>query len=258
MMHSKRLPSWVVGVAVIVAAILPFSHGSPAHAETTPACPSGSVALTYDDGPVTGRTEVILVALDWVGVNATFFMIGSRVERFPDTATEVARRGHTVANHTWAHVDLIGLSDAEVRTSVHLADDALTAIGIETLPLVRPPFLRANSRVRGIIEEAGFLAVLPTVNPKDWDDIDVEVIIDRVVNGASDGAVIGLHDGHKPYQRSGVATIGIVERLAEEGFCFGVLDASGAIINATPAMVADARRVWMHGRLSRWSLLRPR
>ena len=140
MMHSKRLPSWVVGVAVIVGAILPFSYGSPAHAETTPACPSGSVALTYADGPVTGRTEVILAALDWIGVNATFFMIGSRVERFPDTATDVVRRGHTVANHTWAHVDPMGLSDAEVSASVQETDEALTALGIEAFPLVRPPF----------------------------------------------------------------------------------------------------------------------
>jgi hypothetical protein len=77
------------------------------------------------------------------------------------------------------------------------------------------------------------------------------VIIDRAVRGASDGAVIGLHDGHKPYQRSGAATVGIVERLAEDGFCFGVLDASGLIVNAMPAMVNDAQDVWMGGHIAR-------
>jgi peptidoglycan/xylan/chitin deacetylase (PgdA/CDA1 family) len=246
--HSKHFPPCVV---VVVVAILLFSPGSPAHGETTPACPSGSVALTYDDGPVTGRTEVILASLEWVGVKATFFMVGSRVGRFPDTAADVARRGHAVANHTWAHVDLMGLSDAEVSTSVRQTDDALTAVGIESLPLVRPPFLRANSRVREIIEQAGFLSVLPTVNPKDWDDIDLVIITDRAVSGARDGAVIGLHDGHKPYRRSGVATIAIVEQLAEDGFCFGVLDASGSVINAVPAMVSDARVVWMNGLMAR-------
>jgi peptidoglycan/xylan/chitin deacetylase (PgdA/CDA1 family) len=251
MSYCRRLPSWVVGVAVIVVALLSSNHGSPALAEITPACPSGSVALTYDDGPVAGRTNVILAALDWAGVKATFFMIGSRVERFPEVAEDVVRRGHAVANHTWAHVDLVGLSDGEIVASVRDTDGALTTLGIDTLPLVRPPFLRINHRVREHIEQAGFLTVLPTVNPKDWDDIEVAVIIDRAANGADDGSVIGFHDGHKAYQRSAVATIGIIERLAEEGFCFGVLDASGSIVKASPVMVSDARGVWMNSLLSR-------
>jgi peptidoglycan/xylan/chitin deacetylase (PgdA/CDA1 family) len=167
------------------------------------------------------------------------------------SSVDVERRGHAVANHTWAHVDLVGLSDDEIDASVRQTDDALTTLGIEALPLVRPPFLRINHRVREHIEQAGFLTVLPTVNPKDWEDIEAAVIIDRAVNGADDGAVIGFHDGHKAYQRSAVATIAIVEQLAEDGFCFGVLDASGLIVNAIPAMVNDAQGVWMGGHIAR-------
>ena len=49
------------------------------------------VALTYDDGP--GRsTEAVLDLLDRHGAQATFFMVGSEVERDPELARERARR----------------------------------------------------------------------------------------------------------------------------------------------------------------------
>ena len=240
-----------VGIIMFVCATFPALLGVPANAGTSPACPAGSVALTFDDGPVAGRTNVILAALDWVGVDATFFMVGSRVERFPRVAEDVVRCGHAVANHTWEHVDLRALSDAEVTASIRRTDDALKAVGIEPLQLVRPPFLMVNHRVREIIEEQGFTTMLETVNPRDWDDIDVNTVVDRVVNRARDGAVIGLHDGHRLYEKSGAATTGIVERLADKGFCFGVLDASGLVTGAMPAMMDDRSGVWLNGGLSR-------
>ena len=202
-------------------------------------CPAGWVALTYDDGPIGGRTEAVLDALALTDTHATFFAVGKRVARWPEVALEVARRGHVIGNHTWAHFDMRDLSDAEIRSSVLRTDVALRAIGLHPVRLVRPPFLGAGERVANALEEDAFLIEGETLNPKDWmEDVSASLIADRVVEHAVDGAVIGLHDGHKFYDKTAEATVEIVDRLTDAGFCFGVLDPAGNIV---PPPAGDPR-----------------
>ncbi len=193
-------------------------------------CPSGRVALTFDDGPTLGRSEAILDVLDRTRTPATFFSIGERVARNPDLALAMKQRGYVMANHTWAHLDLKSLTVDEVMASVRRTDLAFRAIGIQPLRLVRPPFLETNDAVRDALEEAGFVQILASIQSKDWSDITPEEITRRVVSRADNGSVIGLHDGVPRYEVTAVATEMIIEHLKNEGFCFGVLDGGGNVI----------------------------
>ena len=49
----------------------------------------GTLALTYDDGPVPTHTEAILDLLKSEGVKATFFCIGDRVLKHPELAKRI-------------------------------------------------------------------------------------------------------------------------------------------------------------------------
>ena len=59
--------------------------------------------LTFDDGPST-VTPTILQTLSEKGVRATFFMLGTNVEKMPDTVKQVYEQGHYIANHGYSHV----------------------------------------------------------------------------------------------------------------------------------------------------------
>lgn len=59
--------------------------------------------LTFDDGPST-VTPQILDTLKNENIKATFFMLGTSVENFPETAKRVWDEGHYVANHGYSHV----------------------------------------------------------------------------------------------------------------------------------------------------------
>ncbi|MEA2023254.1 MAG: polysaccharide deacetylase family protein [Actinomycetota bacterium] len=225
--RPARVILYVLAFALILLAIA--SVGNPAEAVDND-CPAGWVALTYDDGPVPERTDAILAALDLTGTRATFFSVGRRVARNPAVALAVARRGHVITNHTWAHPDLTSLSDEEIVASVQRTDVALRAIGIQPLRLLRPPFLSTDERVLDALERAGFTQVLENLNPKDWSGISAAEIADRVVTAARDGSVIGLHDGGKEYEATAAATEVIVDRLTDDGFCFGVLDQDGNVV----------------------------
>ena len=64
------------------------------------------VYLTFDDGPSTTNTPQVLDILDKYNVKATFFVLGSSIdknEEAKEILKEQVKRGHSIANHTYSH-----------------------------------------------------------------------------------------------------------------------------------------------------------
>ena len=59
--------------------------------------------LTFDDGP-SNNTHQILDILKQNNIKATFFVLGSQVEVFPETTNRIYNEGHYIANHGYSHV----------------------------------------------------------------------------------------------------------------------------------------------------------
>lgn len=62
------------------------------------------VFLTFDDGPSQTVTIPILDILKQENVKATFFLLGSRVELYPDIVKREYDENHFVASHGYSHV----------------------------------------------------------------------------------------------------------------------------------------------------------
>lgn len=58
--------------------------------------------LTFDDGP-SNNTREILEILKQYNIKATFFVLGSQVEIFPETTNQIYNEGHYIANHGYSH-----------------------------------------------------------------------------------------------------------------------------------------------------------
>ncbi len=72
----------------------------PKTTASTPTTKKGVIYLTFDDGPKSGTTNVILDVLKKYGVKATFFVTSSG----PDSLIKREyNEGHTVALHTYTH-----------------------------------------------------------------------------------------------------------------------------------------------------------
>lgn len=61
------------------------------------------VYLTFDDGPSKDITPQILDILKENDVKATFFVLGARVELYPDNLKREYNEGHYIANHGYSH-----------------------------------------------------------------------------------------------------------------------------------------------------------
>ncbi len=74
---------------------------------------SHKVYLTFDDGP-SAYTGKILDILDEYGVKATFFVVGTACENYPEALKDIAQRGHSIGLHSYSHVykDIYSSRDA--------------------------------------------------------------------------------------------------------------------------------------------------
>lgn len=59
--------------------------------------------LTFDDGPSKKVTIPILDLLKQENIKATFFVLGGRVELYPDIVKRAYDEGHYIANHGYSH-----------------------------------------------------------------------------------------------------------------------------------------------------------
>jgi peptidoglycan-N-acetylglucosamine deacetylase len=155
---------------------------------------AGRVALTFDDGPHPHWTPRLLDLLDRHAVRATFFVVGAYADLYPDIIGDMARRGHSVQNHTWSHASLTSLrSDAAGRQLTRASASIARHTHIEPT-CMRPPFMHIDARIRGVAANAGLDVVLWDRDPQEWRTLSVATTVDYLVNRTADGDIILLHD----------------------------------------------------------------
>src|SRR3989338_6446220 len=79
------------------------------------------IALTFDDGPSPVWTPLILYELKTLGIKATFFLVGHHVKTYPEVARRIAREGHLIANHGYAHSVILYYTLAEIEEEIKYA-----------------------------------------------------------------------------------------------------------------------------------------
>ncbi len=98
------------------------------------------VAITFDDGPDPAATPHFLNVLADQHVQATFFMLGSMVDRSPGLAAEVAAAGHEVGVHGFDHRYLPLRGPRATRDDLTRAREKIAAATGAVPRLFRPPY----------------------------------------------------------------------------------------------------------------------
>jgi peptidoglycan-N-acetylglucosamine deacetylase len=150
-----------------------------------------AVALTFDDGPNSPRTDQVLDVLAMKDVRAAFFVIGKWAERFPKTVERIASAGHVIGNHSYQHVKEIGDFDR--------AEAAITAITGKPSEFLRFHYLNNFAVVlqSPLAMSSELKIIYADVNPADYAHTDAAEIVRAVLESPhlSNGSIIDLHDG---------------------------------------------------------------
>lgn len=152
------------------------------------------VALTFDDGPDPEVTPQILDILKREGVPATFFLVGSKVERYPELVRREVTEGHDLGNHTYHHFELTDLDPAGVRAEITRTNDALERLVGAKTRWFRAPGCHYTPEAVQVIRKCGMVRVDTLDNSGDWANPGVFAILRRTLAHLSPGDVILCHD----------------------------------------------------------------
>lgn len=180
------------------------------------------VALTFDDGPHPVYTPQVLSILKRHGVKATFFLIGKRVEQFPEIARRIVAEGHEVGNHTYSHpANLPKENWEQVRQEIEKCSEAIERVTGVRPKLFRPPRGFLNYKVLTLAQLEGYTLVFWTVSADHKDAPTPEAMAQRVFKLVHPGAIILMHDGRIPSRWKDVKALPlIIEGLQKRGYKF--------------------------------------
>ena len=153
-----------------------------------------SIALTFDDGPSLYTAEILDLLLRYQA-KATFFCIGKQVEQHPDIFKRIKNEGHSIGNHTYAHLQRFGfLSTDEVVAEIKKCD-AVIAQSLGSTPILfRPPFGVTNPSVAKAVELLNKQVIGWSNRSLDTIIADGDRIYKRVMSKLQSGDIILLHD----------------------------------------------------------------
>jgi cellulose synthase/poly-beta-1,6-N-acetylglucosamine synthase-like glycosyltransferase/peptidoglycan/xylan/chitin deacetylase (PgdA/CDA1 family) len=220
----------------------------PGDAVRTRGMPARTIALTFDDGPDPVWTPRILEVLARHRAHATFFVIGSRVNRDPALTRRLLAEGHEIGSHTFTHTDLGALPGWRLSAELSLTRNAVAAATGRRPVLLRPPYSSVPDSVGAAgytglrrAGAAGHVVVLTDLDTRDWARPGVPAILRAARPAGGAGAIVTLHDAGGDRGQTVAALDLLIPRLQARGYRF-VTVSEGLGLPATP--VAGAGERW--------------
>lgn len=187
------------------------------------------VYLTFDDGP-SASTDEILSVLSEKNVKATFFLVGERVEKYPDKVMSIFEGGHSVGIHSHTHrYSQIYSSQTALKDDVFACFCAIKAVNCNFTPRIYRFPGGSFGRKKGLLKVPEQLGLryydwnasvrdceLPNPSPEQL----LRCAIDTSKGKST--VILLMHDA-----KSKAATVqalpGIIDYYAQKGFSFGIL-----------------------------------
>jgi peptidoglycan/xylan/chitin deacetylase (PgdA/CDA1 family) len=206
-----------------VIVIDPADHtriGSMQYPESLP-LRDKEVVLTFDDGPLPRYTSRILDTLAAECVKATFFMVGSMANAYPDWVRRVYNAGHTIGTHSFSHPRFFrrlsyekGVSEIErgvTAVRAALGDERALA------PFFRFPGFGSSRAFEAYLSSRGLMTWGADVPADDWKHISAEKVKERALSrlARKGRGILLLHDIQPA---TALALPGLLHELKARGF----------------------------------------
>ncbi len=173
-----------------------------------------SVYLTFDDGPDEEVTPWVLDMLKEKGVSATFFCVGTNVQKHPEIYERIVREGHSVGNHAMKHE-----RGTKTETPLYLQSVEEAARIIDS-KLFRPPYGRMTFyQTKALRKE--YEIIMWSWLSYDFDKrVPIETILKKANKQIKTGDILVLHDNPKTFDRLKILLPQLINSLTEKGMEF--------------------------------------
>lgn len=181
------------------------------------------IALSFDDGPDTKFTPLILDTLKKHDIKATFFLLGTRVQSYPDIAKRIDREGHAIGNHTYWHPNLANTDVNKMKWEIEKNEQEISSILGAKTELFRAPYGALTEAQVRHLGEMGYRCIGWSVDSEDWKSLSASVVKQKILNAVHPGAIVLMHSaGHWTQDLTGTvnALNELIPYLKTKGYRF--------------------------------------
>ena len=229
-----------------VVAISPndFSNvGTMQYKQTLP-LNAHEVVITFDDGPLSPYTDIILKILASECVRANYFLIGQMAHTYPHLVRRIYNAGHTVGTHTLDHP--LAFKHLPLPLVEHEVDGGIAAVEAAigdpkaVAPFFRIPGLARSDAIDNFLASQSLITWSADVVADDWfRRITPQQIEQRAMqrlNGKGRGILL-LHDIHPA---TALALPSLLKELKEHGYKVVHVVPAGELPKSVPELPAPA------------------
>ncbi|CAM5285646.1 hydrolase [Streptomyces avidinii] len=180
------------------------------------------IAITIDDGPDPRWTPQVLKVLRENHVKATFCMIGTRAQQYPDLVRAVAADGHQLCDHSVDHdVTMdhkpVAYQKQQILDGKSMIEKAVPGVAVN---YYRAPGGAFTPDSRAIAAASGMRPLGWSVDPKDWSRPGLPAIVATVEGKLPAQPTVLFHDGGGDRSETVAALKEYLPWLAARGYTF--------------------------------------
>ncbi len=218
---------------VLIAAIIAVAAGLAANAPNSDAVAVSAVerelpiysvergdrkiSVTFDCAWGADDIDAIISALSEQNCRATFFVLGTWAEKYPEAVRKLSGAGHEIANHSYNHAYYTALSAEDMRADMDRCDAAIESIIGSRPKLFRAPAGDYNSGVVSTVLESGRYCIQWDADSLDYRDLSAAQMEERIMSRVQNGSILLFHTGTS---NTAPALPAILARLKSEGYEF--------------------------------------
>ncbi len=178
----------------------------------------GNVCLTFDDGPHPEITPWLLDELKSNKIKATFFWLGSKIEKYPELFKRATAEGHLVGHHGDQHQSAKKLSFEEFKVNF---DNSKALVKSD---LFRPPYGNLNQKQAKYSLKNGEIVMWSWMS-YDFDaTISAEEIIQNAKHQIQDRDILVFHENEKTIHRIKEIIPTIIKIIQDKGLNFALVE----------------------------------
>ena len=223
---TKRHRGALSGIGMILAVVLifwtvnnPALVGASASSRQLPVYSvqrdEKVVALSFDAAWGNEDTQTLIDILNKYQINATFFVVGDWVDKYPESVKALADNGNEVMNHSSTHAHFSQLSSEEIVADITACNEKIAAVTGVTPTLFRCPYGEYDDHVISSVTSMGMTAIQWDVDSLDWKGISAQEIQGRVLDKVQPGSIVLFHNAA---DNTPEALPAIIESLIADGY----------------------------------------
>jgi len=174
------------------------------------------IYLTFDDGPIPHVTEKVMDILDSYGATGTFFCIGDNVRKHRDIFNELKKRGHSIGNHTFNHLNGWKTDPRAYIDNFRRCQDVLET---DTC-LFRPPYGRIRKAQYELLPSETRVIMWDVLTGDYSPSLDPQQALMKSKKYSRPGTIVVLHDSLKAEKNLTYILPGLLDYFSEQQYRF--------------------------------------